>query len=646
MAPKTSANLVDGAERILEDGTANTIFSATDIAAQLQDSLKELSEYSPWEIMQTKLMESSHRLGEQLTGNKGREIDISDIENLIDLKVEYPVGNFPPTFRDFKRYGGKLYLDITSRPTPGQQNDSAGDAQELTGTVTLTSGSNAVTGSGTAFTSELEVGYYISTASGTNWYRVAKITDDTNLVISINCATADTGADTADSTRYWYEYVNLWCKKNHYVEATMTDFYGAIDSGSASGYAQDVYRIHVDALVGVTTVPKDMLFSITGTLGIYRTTEASTLSGGEGDLIIEPRLKERAAENTRVTFLGSSLNQNEERLLMELVAARSAFNWVGDARTAIDTAISGYGSASSVCGNMSAVVGQIVTDVGLMKSVIPASLATAKTAISNASNKVGSAAAAAALIDSAIGDYTSASPGDTAHVSLGNAFDQLDFAITQIGVIKTAIATEDTLIDDALDAVSDQIGVAVIDLTTDFDGVINTITTGKNVEQLYISKAMAQLSIARAKLDEARALQTPDKHYGDLAAQEVQLAMAQIREAQGYIALESTIVGENAVAVRSHITSAQGYIRVADAYIRADAQNVASWGRAISAELSGVTGYARLASNYLQQANTAIRASYSITAVNRWAQLKLRDTLMELRRMRKPRQKSYSYPRE
>jgi hypothetical protein len=67
--------------------------------------------------------------------------------------------------------------------------------KSLTGTVTFTNGSTAVSGSGTAFTSELAVGQLIApdaniTGSNlyviANWGKISSITNDTNLVLTAN----------------------------------------------------------------------------------------------------------------------------------------------------------------------------------------------------------------------------------------------------------------------------------------------------------------------------------------------------------------------------------------------------------------------------------------------------------------------------
>ena len=72
----------------------------------------------------------------------------------------------------------------------------------LTGTVTFTGGSTAVTGSGTLFTTELKVGDIIKKSTGTSWYTVASITDNISLTLTANADAGDNGADTANATYF------------------------------------------------------------------------------------------------------------------------------------------------------------------------------------------------------------------------------------------------------------------------------------------------------------------------------------------------------------------------------------------------------------------------------------------------------------
>src|SRR6185312_7226681 len=61
------------------------------------------------------------------------------------------------------------------------------------GTLTLTSGSTAVVGSGTAFTTDAPAGYQIST-DGITWYTVSGVTNDTNLVLTSSASSTVTAS--------------------------------------------------------------------------------------------------------------------------------------------------------------------------------------------------------------------------------------------------------------------------------------------------------------------------------------------------------------------------------------------------------------------------------------------------------------------
>lgn len=56
--------------------------------------------------------------------------------------------------------------------------------ESLTGTLTFTNGSTAVTGSGTAFESELKVGYHIILDADVVWAEIASIESDTALTLT------------------------------------------------------------------------------------------------------------------------------------------------------------------------------------------------------------------------------------------------------------------------------------------------------------------------------------------------------------------------------------------------------------------------------------------------------------------------------
>ncbi|NRA42492.1 MAG: hypothetical protein HRU21_09345 [Pseudomonadales bacterium] len=82
-------------------------------------------------------------------------------------------------------------------PTAGTKVALMGQATtNLTGTAS--SSGTAVTGSGTAFTTELSVGSIISNAAGDEFREVTAITDDTNLTVD-SAFTTDLSSEQPDS---------------------------------------------------------------------------------------------------------------------------------------------------------------------------------------------------------------------------------------------------------------------------------------------------------------------------------------------------------------------------------------------------------------------------------------------------------------
>ena len=65
--------------------------------------------------------------------------------------------------------------------------------EDLTGTVATTSGSTAVVGTSTTFTTSLKVGDYITIATVPGVYQVATIADDTHLTLSANASATASG---------------------------------------------------------------------------------------------------------------------------------------------------------------------------------------------------------------------------------------------------------------------------------------------------------------------------------------------------------------------------------------------------------------------------------------------------------------------
>lgn len=112
-----------------------------------------------------------------------------------------------------------------------------GNVADKTGTVTLTNGSDAVTGSGTTFTTDLAVGDIIKSA-GSNFARVLSITSDTALIL-----TRPWGYATETSVTY------KQIEPNNGHRFINVKFRGTIDDADACGmgFFDDSVLINCDA---------------------------------------------------------------------------------------------------------------------------------------------------------------------------------------------------------------------------------------------------------------------------------------------------------------------------------------------------------------------------------------------------------------
>lgn len=195
-------------QELLDENQSDLRLEDHEIDTFIQRAIVDLSRVRPWE--------RKSALG--LTADL-KEVDISCLKPRMSnygsmgfLKVEYKVNRSPEIERNFKVWGDKLILDISFDP-------DATDEGALTGTVTFTKGSTAVSGSGTDFDGELSAGDFIKKSTDDIWYEVLSITSDTALVLRY--PSYSDGADSAGATRYGSEPVYIWWACMHEV-STLT----------------------------------------------------------------------------------------------------------------------------------------------------------------------------------------------------------------------------------------------------------------------------------------------------------------------------------------------------------------------------------------------------------------------------------------
>ncbi len=630
MIALTSAELVERTEVILED-TGNAVFLADAISSQLQDALKKASFYIPWMVRQTLFA---------IAGS--RELDLSTIDNLRYIQdIEYPIDRDPRRFRNFSEFHNTLRMDIDSKPTAGiQQKDNlltTGQSnQVLTGTVTFTANSTAVTGSGTAFTTELRVGYYISPTSGTVWYRVAKITDDTNLVLAEVVKTADGGANTG--TYYWFQPVYLYCAKNHYVEKTQTDFVGAIDL--AAGYAKDSGIVRVDAL-GTGTMPRDMLFTIAGVDGVYRITDDATIGTNEADIFFDPPLKGVAGNDAVVTFYGSSLTDELEAIIPDYTAGLVARNWVGNARTQIASAITLHTTITTAIGKLGTEAVLAIDDLAKSRTEInKVDISGVVTAVNQIQKQVDRAEAEIKAGKAFIGKKN-----DAAIDLLNKVEERVDKAISDVGMAKSKIVDRTTEAIASVDAMAAQTTLGIADLASG-RALQNLIPIGGNPVVKYIQSAGSQYQAAVAKSGEAVAnlrVRGMGTEHLNGAGVELQAGLAKVSLANSYLNVDRPSTLHNNNAARE-LQAANTLFSKANVLLNLDVKS-APLVRNAQVEIQAGNAYLGQGNSYLNQLAARLRIVNSVNTLQVWADRKIEESERKLKGLSKPRQKNYNYPR-
>jgi hypothetical protein len=105
---KTYADIVSLISSILQDNS-NATYSTSELDLIIPEGLTAISRFKPREVRETTLITVSSRDITLSAENK---------RNLLDVwKVEYPVGQYPKTFRGFTMFGDLLNLDLYAAPT-------------------------------------------------------------------------------------------------------------------------------------------------------------------------------------------------------------------------------------------------------------------------------------------------------------------------------------------------------------------------------------------------------------------------------------------------------------------------------------------------------------------------------------------------
>ena len=313
---KSFAILIDDIEQELQD-TANAIWSAAELGIQLEDAIREVSDYLPHVMKYIYTIES--RTGEATATTADALVDSTETQFVSGDVGKVVYNTYDNTWARIDAYVSTSQLTLNKDIMADDEGykifneDCHSNKQINIKDITDYAGSENH--------GVIEVEYPVGIR------RNFTIEGDilTIDVDSVDDSKADTSKQATDTE------VFVWVEARQRV-SQLTDLAGAIDL--AAGYAAGLKAIHVDSFAAAEIIAEDTLFTIAGVRGTYRVTADATLSGNEIDINIYPALLDAASEDDVVTVIGSTLTKELERIVVELTAAMAArskaINYIGE----------------------------------------------------------------------------------------------------------------------------------------------------------------------------------------------------------------------------------------------------------------------------------------------------------------------------
>ncbi len=188
--------------------------------------------------------------------------------------------------------------------------------------------------------------------------------------------------------------VDIWIKRQHWV-SRMADLAGAVDL--VAGYSRGATQIVVDALTDSEVIKAGQEFTIATLRGRYRCTADVTVATNEAIVNFWPPLENDLENDKVVTFVGSTLSTEQERVLVDLCVGRLAVTKAALYLQQISAAITSISSGNTALGLVAAKVLRQVTDAASARTaadLMPAIILEANTEIDKMAVEVTKAAAA------------------------------------------------------------------------------------------------------------------------------------------------------------------------------------------------------------------------------------------------------------
>ncbi|KKL62269.1 hypothetical protein LCGC14_2186870, partial [marine sediment metagenome] len=380
------------------------LWSAAELVIQMEDALREVSEYSPHVTMDT--MEFESRTGADTAGTSGSLTD-TDKSQFLSTDVGKVIYN-----TDDRTYAIVVTFTSTSVLVLSADIMDSGENYRMYNQDCWNINQLYVGG----------VEDFVGTDNGVKQveypigehppkYRSFTVE---NLVLTVDYRSGIPDSGTANANIE----VNVWFDRKHQVNQ-LTDLAGEVDL-PAGGNAAGISTIHIDGMGASDVLVEDSEFTIAGLRGLYRLTDASTMSSNEGDINFYPPLQNAILDGDAITFVSSTLSRSLERQVVEFTAGRATISKGALLLREANSAITSVASSATALGLVAAKVLRQLTDLSdgrIEASKVATSLADGVKEIDNMGLGIDQATA---MIDEGRGLANKVNVGGAPSVTLAN----------------------------------------------------------------------------------------------------------------------------------------------------------------------------------------------------------------------------------
>lgn len=310
--PLTRAQLIDQCESILQD-SANSTWTAAELGLLLDDIITEASEAVPYVMVDIYQIES--RTGSATSTSANNLVDASESQFASGDTGKIVYNTTDKTWAVITSFSSASQVGLSKDIfASGEQYEIYNEGCWSKKQLNIKNSDDYLWLIGAVYPVRPDYNQVpLQNMRNVTEYRSRRI-------IELDVTYVDDSKD-ADADKD----VHLYLARQHKLNP-MTDLAGAVNLGA--GYAAGATSMVLDALQTSGTIFKDTLFTVALASGIssrltYRVTADATITTSAATISFWPGLESAVLDDAIVTFIGSTLTPELERIIVQIVAGEA-----------------------------------------------------------------------------------------------------------------------------------------------------------------------------------------------------------------------------------------------------------------------------------------------------------------------------------